>query len=317
MGISRQVMVKAASLMCVITVAGILLACGEDPVDPGDDQGWYLVYDNMLSWSPDGKEIAYQNGGNSALGLRPGMYIVNLETLERRLVCPGLICDTDWSPDGERIVFSLYKSICMIRPDGTDLQQLTSEHEDIFAMYSPDGKTITFTRADEMLPGNTYMIPSVGGDVTKVTEFGHYADWFSDGERLSLRALDSTNRLQIAILHLADDSLEILTTEAQRIWEDIRFPLVSPSGKEIIFSSTERNAKRLSLYAVDVCADPPTVRKFMAVAYYGRYSPDEKYFAYTKPCEGKGAIYVRDLATGEETRVSPGSGPDCENCPLK
>ena len=311
----HHTLMKAAGIICVIAVAGLLLACGEDPVDPGDDQGWYLVYDNMLSWSPDGKEIAYQNGGNSALGLRPGMYIVNLETLERRLVCPGLICDTDWSPDGERIVFSLYKSICMIRPDGTDLQQLTSEHEDIFAMYSPDGKTITFTRADEMLPGNTYMIPSVGGDVTKVTEFGHYADWFSDGERLSLRALDSTNRLQIAILHLANDSLEILTTEAQRIWEDILFPFVSPSGKEIIFTGKEKDVKRFSLYSVDVSADSPIVKRFLAGAYCGRYSPDEKYFAYTKPYEG--VIYVRNLSTGEEVKVSPGTSADCENCPLK
>jgi len=319
---NRFPIVKVVLVLCAVAVVGLLLACREDPEPltgpPSGDQGWYLLFDKMLSWSPDGKEIVYAAGGNVVLGVRSGIYVVNLETLERRLICSGPTTGhPDWSPDGERITFTMYLEIYTIRPDGTGLRQLTSGNDDQFPMYSPDGKTISFTRESADAPISVYTIPVGGGQAALLKEWAYYADWFPDGVYVSLLALDSSNKFQVARLHLAEDSIQFLTTEVTTealAVHSKRYPLVSPSGKEIIFSANENEAKRISLYVVDVTVDPPTVKKFLAGAYYGRYSPNEKYFAYTNPYEG--VIYVRDLTTGEEIKVSPGPSADCEDCAL-
>jgi Tol biopolymer transport system component len=54
-----------------------------------------------------------------------------------------------WSPRGDRILFSSFRSgdfeIYTIRPDGTDLRQLTHDHgNDAHAIWSPDGRSILF-----------------------------------------------------------------------------------------------------------------------------------------------------------------------------
>lgn len=106
------------------------------------------------SYSRDGKSIVFRvwgvnssNGDESQLGLR-------LLDLETRNVT---VLTTEWdnlpffSPDGEKIVFTRKTStknydICTIRPDGTDLQVLTTtEANDAHAVWSQDGRILYST----------------------------------------------------------------------------------------------------------------------------------------------------------------------------
>jgi Tol biopolymer transport system component len=57
--------------------------------------------------------------------------------------------DPDWSPTEDVIVFTSQDNLYLVRPDGSDLHQLTdyngtSEHA-IQPTFDPDGKSITFT----------------------------------------------------------------------------------------------------------------------------------------------------------------------------
>lgn len=106
------------------------------------------------SFSHDGKKIVFRvwgaksgEGDKSQLGLR----MLDLET--RKIS----VLTTEWdnlpffSPDGEKIVFTRKTSVtnyevCTIRPDGTDLQVLTSSGaNDAHAVWSHDGRILYST----------------------------------------------------------------------------------------------------------------------------------------------------------------------------
>jgi Tol biopolymer transport system component len=98
------------------------------------------------TWSPDGKQLAFERGPVQA----PDVWVVDLATKnERRLVRNG--SSPDWSPDGRRIVFYRCTKgeypcfIHVIRADGTAHRRLFAGREPV---WSPNGKEIAFIGKD-------------------------------------------------------------------------------------------------------------------------------------------------------------------------
>jgi Tol biopolymer transport system component len=102
------------------------------------------VHSGFPSYSPDGNEIVFRVFGEDAKGLR----ILNLENRTTRVLTVEYDNLPAWSPDGSRIAFTrrvdaVNFDIFSIRPDGSDLKQLTiSRANDGHAVWTADGKLL-------------------------------------------------------------------------------------------------------------------------------------------------------------------------------
>ena len=96
------------------------------------------------SWSPDGKRIVYRVWGGSSWGLR----LLNLEDRSVKVLTTEYDNLPFWSPDGALITFTRKHEgnnfdIYTIRPDGSDVRQLTtSAANDAHAVWTDDSRQL-------------------------------------------------------------------------------------------------------------------------------------------------------------------------------
>ncbi len=116
--------------------------------------------------SPDGNSIAFV----SDRGGSPQIYIMRSDGSDvRRVTFEGSYnTSPSWSPKGDRIVFSCRRGknqICMVKPDGSELLQLTEQGNNEDPSFSPDGRYIAFSSDREKIKG--IYIMRVNGEAQK------------------------------------------------------------------------------------------------------------------------------------------------------
>lgn len=155
--------------------------------------------DTDPQWSPDGWRIVFQRFNVRSATPQDGiaLWVVNLVTGREHRVTPWSVRggDTpDWSPDGQHILFhsnvdgpsDVSANLYIIRPDGTDLEQLTflqgGFRNYLGSSYSPDGTMITFGRrpATGGTNADVFVMNVDGTNVQHVTRtelYDSYPDW--------------------------------------------------------------------------------------------------------------------------------------------
>jgi Tol biopolymer transport system component/lysophospholipase L1-like esterase len=136
-----------------------------------DDPDRPLSEGIRMRFSPDGEHIIFMGEGPH------NQWAIFTATLDgqdvRQLTDWGLGARPDWSPDGEWIVFqsveephsNLESRLYRVRPDGTDLQQLTAPGgtiTDLYPRYLPDGTSIIFSRCLSLWVCETHQIGADG-----------------------------------------------------------------------------------------------------------------------------------------------------------
>ena len=189
--------------------------------------------------SPDGRAILF--------GDRDTLYIVDGAGQAVRPVPTGLPYNFEpsWSPDGRWILFAGVEDplttklqIFKVRPDGTDLRQLTNDpfgaHD---ASWSPDGATIVFVR-DSMANGReagAAMLMDTSGTVIRAVSgtltpfYGRLPEWSPGGTALVFIERPCPMRLDIATGQY--DTLGVFDTNEPASW--------SPTDGRIIVSGGE------------------------------------------------------------------------------
>ena len=146
-----------------------------------------LTRGRFPSWSPSGRQIAFDSSGAAAK-----LFVINVDGSGLELL-PGQPTARnirpDWSPGGRQIAFVSgaigEESIYVMNLDGTELTLLTVGNA---PDWSPDGRRILYQRPSHL--GGTNDIHVIDADGTNDTQLTFYpgedlgADWSPDGRSI-------------------------------------------------------------------------------------------------------------------------------------
>ncbi len=210
--------------------------------------------------SPDGKKIVF-SGAKNIIRDNKTVYEVDIYTIpadggepKKLTISPGQDRFPCWSPDGKSIAFIRYPepakeknnyimNICIIRTEGGEVRQLTSESHRVqwsTIAWSPDGKSIAYFSEDKSI----MVIPVQGGEsseVVKVEDVSMHSElaWSPDGSRLVYSSKGS-----IWVVSMDGGEPEEIKTGLDAKASHIS---CSPDGKKIAFTAYSGGEQELWL----------------------------------------------------------------------
>jgi len=112
---------------------------------------FYMYVPNQMFWSPDGTQFAYVDQPDGRAETQE-LYILSADGLTRRQITEdSYVFWVDWSPDGQRLLFSRslqglgFPNIWTMRADGTGLSALTSgNHTKVWGAWLADSETVVY-----------------------------------------------------------------------------------------------------------------------------------------------------------------------------
>ena len=168
-------------------------------VSPSDGSQVRLTRDAALerdpSWSPRGEAVLFLAEGAAG---RDQLSIAGTDASESRPLAPSLAASRfgRWSPDGSHIGFlgsarPRLQTVCMVKPDGTELTELAAADARSPVAWSPDGNELAFSAE------GVYTVSASGGPPRRLVELPgvEITDlaWSPDGSALAFVAAVAEN----------------------------------------------------------------------------------------------------------------------------
>jgi Tol biopolymer transport system component len=213
-----------------------------------------------------------------------------------------------WSPDGQRVAFTIDKRIdgqlvavevWITNADGSGLSMLASGWE---PAWSPDGQRIAFSRGigPEWDAPGIYIIDTDGSNLVRVASSGGGPSWSPDGSRILFTDYVE-GKGQIMIINADGSGLTRLTDGERPVW--------SPDGTRIAFTAwADGSAEaRQELCFVNVDGSG----RIRVAATDGRpvWSPDGRRLAVVSAVERGYEIEIVDTYKWERSYLADGMMP--------
>ncbi len=286
-------------VLCVCLVAS---GCGgESEMRPAQTEPEKLEVDFIQEavWSPSGDRLlaAWHQGGRYRLYgvLGPDTTGSALEPGSGLRVSDGPDLWPTWSRDGLWVAFSSTRDgqseIYRMRPDGMQVERLTDHlAEDADPAFSPDGQSLAFISDRTDGAPRLHIMDADGSNVRAVgngpgTEH-HGPAWSPDGTRLAVQ------------ITMEDGEYVYLATTAGG-WGRVgagTLPAWAPNGDDIYLT---RNDSLLVARA-----STGSLRLVLTDGFAPRPSSDGRWLAFVRGEWPTSALYVLDLETGVERRLT-------------
>jgi len=281
-----------------------------------EERDFYQVffYFGRISWSPDGKLLAFSDRTSS--NEPTAIYLLSLSSLSaRRLTAPGFPGDYNpaFSPDGQTLAFNrgshgITSIYTLPVVGGEERRVITGPQYGWGLTWTPDGRDIVFGKAGWLASsGWLWKISARGGDPERL-QFGQ------EGTEPSIRGNRLVYARQVANLNIWRKQLDSLhsSVPVDRFLSSTTIetgPQYSPDGSRIVFEST-----RSGSYEVWMCRSDGSnlsqLTHFNTVTGTPRWSPDGKQIAFDSRAPGNADIYVMDSRGGSVRQLTADAATD-------
>jgi eukaryotic-like serine/threonine-protein kinase len=265
------------------------------------------------TWSPDGKEIVFQNRAGTKFDIR----VVNLDSKQMNWITNDFFTNIrpSWSPSGRFIYFSSYRSgginiwRAPMKEDGTlngSLQQVTTgAGQDVEVAVSPDSKRLAYATLRQNADiGRLPVSPQTGlpsgtpEAVISTTREDSRGAWSPDGNMIAFNS-DRAGDMNIWLFTLADSSTRQLTTGHGGDFQ----PNWSPDKKKLAFFSSRSGSP--NIWEVEIASG--TLKRLTSnsgVNLNPFYSPDGRLIAYQSDESGRLEVWVMSVDGSSPHRLT-------------
>ena len=236
----------------------------------------------------------------------------------------GTWMDLDVSPDGRTIAFNLLGDIyVMPTAGGTPTRIAEGLAWEVQPRFSPDGKRIAFT-SDRGGGDNIWVMNADGSDKRQVTKEDfrllNLPTWSPDGKFIAAKKHFTTGRSlgtgEVWIYHVSGGSgVPLVKRVNERHQKELGEPTFTPDGRGVYFTrnvtpgpifeyAQDSNTDLFNIERYDLATgEISTVASGAGGSVRPTPSPDGKKIAFVRRERTKSKLYVKDLASGVETRV--------------
>lgn len=236
----------------------------------------------------------------------------------------GTWMTVDVSPDGETILFDMLGDLYVMPISGGEATSIASGIQwDMQPRFSPDGSEVVFI-SDRGGASNIWVMNSDGSNPRQISHESfrtlNNPDWSPDGNYIAARKHFTTRRStgtgEIWLYHVAGGSgVAVVERPSAAHQKELGEPTFSPDGSAIYYSVDttpgaifdyvrDSNKQLFAIRKHDLTSgEVTTVTAGPGGAIRATPSPDGNSLAFIRRVRADSALFVRDLASGEERQV--------------